>query len=57
MKPSKYTQVVETKLVNGVYVIERRDLCERRAGKAVYRGYDRRARADRREARKIDAYV
>ncbi|EOD77205.1 hypothetical protein RN22_20070 [Grimontia sp. AD028] len=42
------TLVADTKLVNGVYVMDRRDRSDRRKNRGKFQGYDRRVSADRR---------
>ncbi|MGF1704664.1 hypothetical protein [Enterovibrio baiacu] len=49
--------VLETKVIDGVYVMERRRPSERRKQRRKYAGYDRRASADRRHLRSIDEFV
>ncbi|CZF86637.1 hypothetical protein GMA8713_04675 [Grimontia marina] len=51
------TIVADTKLVNGVYVMDRRDRRDRRKKRGKYQGYDRRVSADRRDSPGIDEYI
>ncbi|WP_028022163.1 hypothetical protein [Enterovibrio calviensis] len=48
---------LETQLVDGLYVIERRLPRERRHSHLKYQGYERRHSADRRDLPTIDEYV
>ncbi|CZF81829.1 hypothetical protein GCE9029_02854 [Grimontia celer] len=51
------TIVAETKLVNGVYVMDRRDRGDRRKKRGKYHGYDRRVSADRRGSTGVDEFI
>ncbi|MBV7296716.1 hypothetical protein KU854_02260 [Enterovibrio sp. NIFS-20-8] len=49
--------VAETRLIDGVYVVERRALRDRRKFSARHRGYERRNSADRRDCPVIDEFI
>lgn len=49
--------IADTRLVNGVYVMERRAMRDRRRMRAKFRGYERRMAAERRDSAIVDVYV
>lgn len=51
------TFVADTKLVDGVYVEDRRARGDRRRSRGRYQGYERRVSADRREKQDVDEYI
>ncbi|MDD1796151.1 hypothetical protein L4D06_11200 [Enterovibrio makurazakiensis] len=48
---------IDTQLVDGLYVIERRRPRERRENRLKFQGYDRRNNAERRDSIIIDEYI
>nr|WP_192867659.1 hypothetical protein [Thaumasiovibrio occultus] len=51
------TESIETVLIDGVYVSERRRGEDRRKSKTKYLGFERRTNSQRREKRQIDKFV
>ncbi|MEZ8140787.1 hypothetical protein A1OO_15030 [Enterovibrio norvegicus FF-33] len=52
-----FFEAIDTQLVDGMYVIERRRPRERRDNRVRFQGYDRRNSADRRDTIIIDEYI
>ncbi|WP_434361263.1 hypothetical protein NF212_22965 [Parasalinivibrio latis] len=55
--PQNVDSVVDTQLIDGTYVMERRKSGDRRRSKLRYKGYDRRLGADRRMLGEVDEYA
>ncbi|WP_407333928.1 hypothetical protein [Enterovibrio sp. 27052020O] len=53
----EFFDTIDTQLVDGMYVIERRRPRERRHNRVKFQGYDRRNSADRRDNNIIDEYI
>ncbi len=55
--PQNVDSVVDTQLIDGTYVMERRKSGDRRRSRIRYKGYERRRGADRRMSGGIDEYA